>query len=321
MKVYSRDQIQAALDPEAALADVADAMRRYSRGEAQQAAVGHLAFRDPPGDTHLKSAWLQGDEAFVVKLASTFYDNPSRGLPPGSGLMLVVSARTGAPLALLQDEGELTDLRTAMAGAVAARVIADPAWKAPTLGVVGAGVQAELQARWIAREIGAANILVWARRAEAAKSLCARLGALGLAAEPVQDLADLGQASDLIVTTTPTRSPVLTLDMLRPGYRIVAVGADAPGKRELGAGIVAQADLVVADSRRQVLDHGECCWALKEGLNAEQVIEIGALLPDGPPPAPGASVVADLTGLGVQDAAIALGVWRRLAPSHDQDPS
>lgn len=309
------------LDLEAALDDVADAMRRYSRGEAQQAAVGHLAFRDPPGDTHVKSAWLHGDEAFAVKLASTFYDNPRRGLPPGSGLMLVVSAQTGAPLALLQDDGELTDLRTAMAGAVAARVIANPAWRAPTLGVVGAGVQAELQARWIAREIGAGRILVWGRRDAAAAGICERLGRLGLDARPVADLAELGQASDLIVTTTPARAPLLTLDMLRPGYRIVAVGADAPGKRELGAGVVARADLVLADSRRQAVDHGECCWALKEGLSAEQVIEIGALLPAGPPPAPGACAVADLTGLGVQDAAIALGVWRRLAPIQDQDPS
>lgn len=321
MKVVGRDEIRAVLDPEASLAAVAQAMRRYARGEAQQAAVGHLGFTDPPGDTHIKSAWLRGDDAFVVKLASTFYDNPRQGLPPGSGLMLVASARTGAPLALLHDDGELTDLRTAMAGAVAAQVIADPAWQAPTLGVVGAGVQAELQAAWIARQIGARRVMVWARRAEATDKLCRRLQDLGFPAEHALDLTELGHRADLIVTTTPAREPVLLRDMLRPGYRIVAVGADAPGKRELGPGVVAGANLVLADSRSQALDHGECAWARQEGLAAEQVIEIGALLPDGATVSPGASAVADLTGLGVQDVAIALGVWRSLSLSSQQDPS
>lgn len=321
MRIVGREAIRAALDPDAALRAVADAMRRYARGEAQQAAVGHLGFGEPPGDTHIKSAWLQGDTAFVVKVASTFYDNPRRGLPPGSGLMLVISAQTGEPLALLQDEGELTDLRTAMAGAVAARAIADPNWSRPTLGVVGAGVQAELQARWIARILGAGRILIWARRREAAEALCTRLGDLNLSIQALSDLAELGQTADLIVTTTPARAPVLTRDMLRPDYRIVAVGADAPGKRELGPGVVAGADLVLADSRAQALAHGECAAAVHEGLQADQVIEVGARLPTGPAPAAGAAAVADLTGLGVQDVAIALGVWRRLAPSNDQDPS
>lgn len=315
MRIVGLAEIRAALDPDAAITAVRDAIRRFARGEAQQAAVGHLGFTDPPGDVHVKSAWLRGDPVYVVKLASTFYDNPRKGLPPGSGLMLVANARTGEPVALLQDQGELTDLRTAMAGAIAAEAIGDPTWTSPTLGVIGAGVQAELQARWIARTLRPGRILVWARRPQAARELAARLGDLAAAVE----LRELAVAADLIVTTTPARTPILEAQMLRPGYRIVAVGADAPGKRELGAGVVAGADLVVADSAAQALDHGECAGALAEGLNPGRVIELGAILAVGARLRPGGSAVADLTGLGVQDAAIARVVWDRVLQSSPKE--
>ena len=144
MRVVSLPEILAALDEDAALAAVAEGFRRYSAGQVQVAAVGHLAFADPPGDCHIKSAHLAGDDVFVVKLATSFYRNPERGLSSSNGFMAVISAETGEILALLHDQGQLTDRRTAMAGAIAARAIARPG--SATLGVVGAGIQARLQA-------------------------------------------------------------------------------------------------------------------------------------------------------------------------------
>lgn len=313
MRVVDLPEIRAVLDVDAAFSAVEDAIRRFAAGEAEQAAVGHLHFADPPGDVHVKSAWLKGDSVFVVKLASTFYANPARGLAPGAGLMLVASAETGSPVALLHDRGALTDLRTAMAGAVAARALADPAWAQPCLGVVGTGVQAELQARWIAKVLQPGRIRIWGRRPERADALTSRLADLGVDVQAVSSVADLAGEADLIVTTTPARAPVLELPMLRPGYRIVAVGADAPGKRELGPGVVAKADVVLADSHEQACDHGECASARADGLKVERVAQLGAFLSQGRGLDRAASAVADLTGLGVQDVAIARAIWDRLA--------
>jgi ornithine cyclodeaminase len=116
----------------------------------------------------------------------------------------------------------------------------------------------------------------------------------------------------LIVTTTPSTEPLLTSDMIQPGKRIVALGADGPGKRELDPVILARARVVV-DSRVQCIDHGEAGWAVRAGLiEAGSLIELGALLTA--PLAFGADeiVVVDLTGVAVQDVEIAKSVWSRL---------
>src|SRR5580658_7578580 len=115
----------------------------YSRGEVVVPPVGHLDFADPPGDCHIKYGYIRGDDTFTVKMATGFYRNPDIGLPSSNGAMLVFSARTGEPLALLHDEGYLTDVRTAAAGAVAAKYLAPR--EVECIGMVGAGTQAHLQ--------------------------------------------------------------------------------------------------------------------------------------------------------------------------------
>jgi ornithine cyclodeaminase len=309
MRVVALPEILAALDEDAALAAVAEGFRRYSAGQVQVAAVGHLAFADPPGDCHIKSAHLAGDDVFVVKLATSFYRNPERGLSSSNGFMAVISAATGEILALLHDQGQLTDRRTAMAGAIAARAIARPG--STTLGVVGAGIQARLQARLIARLLGLRSILVWARNGDRAAALAADVGGEAVG------LPELCARADVIVTTTPSTAPLLTADMVRPGHRIVAVGADGPGKQELEMAILGKARIVV-DSRAQCLDHGEAGWAARAGLvDPASLIELGTLLESPIDFAADEIVVADLTGVAVQDAEIAKVVWRGLqrAPS------
>lgn len=304
MRVVALPEILAALDEDAALAAVASGFQRFSAGQVQVAAVGHLAFADAPGDCHIKSAHLAGDDVFVVKLATSFYRNPERGLSSSNGFMAVISAETGEILALLHDQGQLTDRRTAMAGAIAARAIARPG--SATLGVVGAGIQARLQARLIARILGLRTVLVWARNGDRAAALAADVGGEAVG------LPELCARADLIVTTTPSTAPLLTAEMVRPGHRIVAVGADSPGKQELEAAILAKARIVV-DSRAQCLDHGEAGWAVRAGLvDPASLIELGDLL-DAPIAFDADEiVVADLTGVAVQDAEIAKVVWQGL---------
>ncbi len=305
MRIVSLAEIRAALDEDAALEAVAAAFRQYSAGEAQVTAVGHLRFADPPGECHIKSAALAGDSVFVIKVATGFYRNTERDLPPSNGFMAVLSAQTGMVLALLHDEGFLTDQRTAMAGAIAARAIARSGSK--TLGIVGAGVQARLQGKLMTRVLGLESVLVWARRPESAQALADELGA------KATTLPDLCAQADLIVTTTPSREPLLSSDMIGRGARIVAVGADSPGKRELDPRILARGRVIV-DSRAQCVDHGEAGWAVRAGLMApDSALELGTLLAAPVAFAEHEIVVADLTGVAVQDVAIARSVWSRIA--------
>lgn len=304
MRIVPLSDILAALDEDAALASVASGFRRFSAGEAQVTEVGHLGFVSPPGDCHVKSAHIAGDDVFVVKVASSFYRNAAVGLSSSNGFMAVISATTGEVLGLLHDQGHLTDQRTAMAGAIAAGAIARPGSR--TLGIVGSGTQARLQARLISRRLGLSSVLVWARNDAAAAALAGEVHGEAVS------LAQLCDRADLIVTTTPSNAPLVMNDMIREGARIVAVGADAPGKQELEAAILARGR-VVADSLAQCVAHGEAGWAVRAGLiEPSSLIELGSLLSSPVEFGRDEIVVADLTGVAVQDVAIAKSVWSRL---------
>ena len=305
MRIVELPEILAALDEDAALAGVESGFRRLHAFEAQVTAVGHLTFPDAPGDCHIKSAYIAGDDIFVIKVATGFHHNPTLGIPSSNGFMAVMSARTGEPLGILRDQGQLTDRRTAMAGVIAARAIHRPG--SHTLGIVGAGTQARLQARMISRHLKLQTVLVWARNRDAATGLAAEVGGTSVS------LSELCAQADLIVTTTPATEPLLTSAMITAGKRIVAVGADAPGKRELDPEILARGRVVV-DSCAQCIDHGETGWAVRAGLlDPASLIELGAQLTAPIEFAAEEIVVADLTGVAVQDVEIAKSVWSRLS--------
>lgn len=114
---------------------------------------------NPPGDVHLKYGYIQGDAYYVIKIASGFYENQKLGLPSSNGLMLLFCQKTGELLSILLDEGYLTDLRTATAGAIAAKYLAPR--KVNCIGIVGTGTQARLQLRNLKRITDCRNVIVW----------------------------------------------------------------------------------------------------------------------------------------------------------------
>src|ERR1700761_9461495 len=116
MRVFDFDTIMASFDEPAAFAAVERAMIAFSAGQGQIGASAHLLFAAPPGDCHVRSGNLHGDDVFVVKVSSGFYENARRGLASSQGFVAVLSAETGEPLAILLDRGHMTNLRTAMAG-------------------------------------------------------------------------------------------------------------------------------------------------------------------------------------------------------------
>lgn len=289
---------------------IEDAFARYSAGEAVVPPVGELLL--PGGDVHIKYGFLDGDPYYVVKIASGFYDNPRLGLPSSSGLMLLFRQRTGEPVAVLLDEGRLTDVRTAIAGAVAARHLAPPA--ARRIGIVGTGIQARLQLRHLAG-IGCRDVLVWGRGERQLADYRVEMAAAGFTVSATLDADEILASCDLVVTATPATTPILRAEALRPGTHITAVGSDTATKQELEVGILARADVVVADSRAQCRERGEIHHALAAGALAEdRVVELGDVVSGRAAgrTAEDQITVADLTGVAVQDIAIASAVYEAL---------
>ncbi len=116
------------------------------------------------GEVDVKTAYVPGIDGFAIKISPGFFDNPKLGLPSLNGMMVLLSAHTGLVEALLLDNGYLTDIRTAAAGAVAARHLARE--DASVAAIFGAGMQARLQleALMLVRPIREARL--WARDAE-----------------------------------------------------------------------------------------------------------------------------------------------------------
>ena len=301
------------LDP-GAVDLVADAFAALAKGGVVMPPILRLDIPDHNGEVDVKTAYVPGLDGVAIKTSPGFFDNPKLGLPSVTGLMVLHSARTGLVEAVLLDNGYLTDVRTAAAGAVAALHLARE--DARAAGVLGAGVQARLQLQALALVRGIERALVWARRADAARACADEMAAaLGIPVEAAPSAEAVVRASDVVVTTTPATAPLVEADWLHPGLHVTAMGSDAEHKNELHPAVVARAEPFVCDRREQSLRLGELHHAVAAGAVAEDapVVELGAVVAG---LAPGrrsaeAVTVCDLTGTGVQDTAIALHAVRR----------
>ncbi len=303
-------EILAKSNPETLLAAIEEGFVLYADGKVVVPPVGHLAFTDPPGDVHIKYGRIEGDEYYVIKIASGFYDNPKQGLPPGNGMMMVFSAKTGEPLAILHDEGVLTDIRTAIAGAVVAKYMAPSNVKC--IGIVGTGVQARLQLAYLNSITPCREVMVWGRSLEKGEAMAADPDLSEFNISVTTDMAALAERCNLIVTTTASRKALLMAGQVRPGTHITAMGADASGKQELDPALFAKADIVVADSIDQCVDHGDIYHAVKSGeLALEKILALGDVIQHAQRrrTSDAQITIADLTGVAIQDIQIAKGVY------------
>lgn len=312
MKVIRLDQIKEALRSIDILPAIEAGFIAYSAGKAVIPPVGELLFDRPPGDVHLKYGYLSGDDYYVIKIASGFYDNPKLGLPSGNGLMLLFSQQTGDLLSILLDEGCLTDLRTAAAGAIAAKALAPTTVQ--RIGIVGTGIQARLQLRLLAGVTDCRDAIAMGRNPGNMARYREHMESQGFRVETTVHADEVAATCNLILTTTPATTPLLKSDQIRKGTHITAVGSDTPDKQELDASILGKADLVVADSITQCMERGEIFHALQEKtIQKENLVELGQVLSGKKPgrTSDDQITVADLTGVAVQDIQIAKAVYER----------
>lgn len=265
------------------------------------------------GEVDVKTAYIPGFEGFAIKVSPGFFDNPKLGLPSLNGLMILFSAKTGLVEALLLDNGYLTDVRTAAAGAVAARHLAP---ETRTAGVMGTGVQARLQIEAAFKVRPFERVLVWGRDPAKAEACAADLAArLGIEAVVMPDPARLVAECQLVVTTTPAKSPILRADWLHPGLHITAMGSDQGGKNEVAPEVLSRVDAYVPDRLSQCQALGELRAALEAGMvsGAASFDELGAVVTDSAlgRRSPEDITLCDLTGTGAQDTAIATFAFER----------
>ena len=299
--------LRGAITPKVAVEAMRDAFLADGEGRSHVPAVINLDVPSAHGEFHIKTARIDGVPTIAVKIASGFYDNPAKGLPSGSGLMVVFDASTGLPAALLLDNGFLTDIRTGAAGALAADVLARRS--IPVVGVLGSGIQARFQIQCLREVRPIQRIVAWSPNARHLEAYLSEMRAEGLSAEPRGTPEAVCREADLIITATPAREPLVRAEWLRPGQHVTAVGSDAPGKQELDPACLARADLVVVDRLTQCAAFGELRHAIERGaIRADGVrgelgevvagVKAGRTRDD-------QVTIADLTGVGFQDTAIA----------------
>jgi ectoine utilization protein EutC len=301
-------EIRRSITMEEAISAVEAGFTNLAAGQVNLPPVMSLDLPEVRGEVHVKGAYIAGSDNLAIKVATGFYDNPLQGLPSGAGMMMVFSARTGFPRSILFDNGYLTDLRTGAAGAVAAKYLAPK--DAPAVGVVGTGAQGRFQIMALAKVRSFAKVLAYdLDQARLANYVQEMKDLLGIDFVATHDVETLVKESAIVVTCTPSTTPYIRAQWLHPGIHITAMGADAPYKQELESEVLGKADLLVCDHKGQCAERGELHHALEEGVvvRDREVLELGDLTSGRHPGRTDDSqiTVCDLTGVGVQDAAIA----------------
>jgi len=315
IKIVTEGELRKAVTLDLTAVDVIEkAFAALASGKVVMPPILSMALHEANGEVDVKTAYIPGFDGFAIKVSPGFFDNPKLGLPSLNGLMVLFSATTGMVNAVFLDNGYLTDIRTAAAGAVAARHLAPE--NVTTAGVIGSGLQARLQIQAAHLVRPFSTVLVWGRDHEKAKA-CARdiSATLGICARVEESPQALVAQSQLVVTTTPARDPVIRADWLHSGLHITCMGSDQPGKNEIAPAALMAADAYICDRVSQCETSGELEAALAAGIwNKGTPSELGEVITG---KAAGRQsqddiTICDLTGTGAQDTAIATHVFATL---------
>lgn len=309
--ILAEDEVrQCARIDKDSLAAIENAFTWTATGRVSMPPIMHIEVENG-GDVDIKSAYVKGLDAFAIKIASGFYENPKIGLPSSSSTMVLINADTGFCKAVFLDNGYLMDLRTGLAGAVSASHLAPGHVK--TVGVIGTGTQSRRQLECLELVTKFERVLVAGRKRDKALDYADQMNSrLGVEVAVADSAEALARESQIIVTTTASTRPWLKFEWLNPGTHITAVGSDLPGKQELEPEIIEQADLVACDNWNQCCIGGELQHVYGSNLERSQtsVIELGEITSGMISGRKDENdiTVCDLTGMGVQDTAISLVV-------------
>ena len=285
---------------------IENAFKSLSKGETVMPPILRLDIKKYNGESDVKAAYIEGLDSFAIKVASGFFNNPSIGLPSSNGLMILLDSQTGLLKSVLLDKGYLTDVRTAIAGAIAIKYLSNP--NIETLGIMGAGIQARLQLQAFLLVRRTNKIKVWSRDYLKVKKFIEDFGN-NLNIEFCATSEELVTSSNVVITTTPASKPLIKNEWLKKGMHITAMGSDAEHKNEIDPVIIKNCDVYVPDNQAQTSALGELHHALQNNLikSDRKFDDLGKIILN---PELGRKnkddiTICDLTGTGVQDTAIA----------------
>ena len=275
----------------------------HARGVVQMPPKVYITL--PEGDFRTMPAYLPSLSLAGVKIVNVHPGNPAHGLPTVMALTIILDIATGTPVAIL-NATKLTDMRTGAAGAVAAKYLSPK--KEIVLGLIGTGRQAEAQYRAISQELDICGIKCWSRNSLHAEKFVQKITDHDARSVTVESACDC----DLLVTTTPSRTPVVRSDWVQEGTHINAIGADAPGKQELDPSLLKRAQIFV-DDLSQAVHSGEINVPISRGIFTPE--EIAGTLGEvvigiKQRASPDQITIFDSTGLAIQDLAIAVIAMR-----------
>ncbi len=309
INILSESELRKVVSLDLAVVDcIESAFSTLAGGKVVMPPILSMEIEANNGEVDVKTAYVPGLDSFAIKMCPGFFDNPNIGLPTNSGLMILFSSHTGVTEALLLDNGYLTDVRTAAAGAVAAKYLSRP--DSDSVCVVGAGAQArmQLEAVCLVRDIKQATL--WARDTAKAELSAAELSAqLEIEVHVSHCLETAVSTADIVLTTTPSSTPLVMADWLQPGQHVTAMGSDAHHKNELEPACIVRADRYVPDRLSQTRQLGELHHAIEAGLisSSTEFAELGDIVSGAISGRNNSDeiTICDLTGTGLQDTAIA----------------
>jgi ornithine cyclodeaminase len=316
MQIFNLEQIKNVVSQIDFLPFIEEGFVAYSQNRVVVPPVGELIFENPPADVHIKYGYIKDDDYFAIKIASGFYDNYKIDLPTSDGLILLFSQRNGTLASILLDECYLTNVRTAVAGQIVSKYMAPS--KINCIGVFGTGVQGRMQVEYLKSVVDCRNVMAWGLPQDNFDAYKQDMEQLGFIVQTTQDAGEVTEKCRLIITSTPSQTPLIDVKQIKPGTHITAMGSDTSQKQELDPKILEKADIVVADSIEQCLSRGEIFKALQANLiKKENLIELGDVIAGQKSGRTSDEqiTVADLTGVAVQDIQIAKAVHKALNQS------
>jgi alanine dehydrogenase len=310
--LLSRGQVADLLAIDECTTAIEEAFRLYGEGKAQ--APGVLGIHVENGGFHLKAGALQLERNyFAAKVNANFPGNPAKwGLPTIQGVIVLCDADDGRVLAVM-DSMEITALRTAAATAVAAKYLARPDSKRLT--ICGCGAQGRFQLRALAKLFDWQEVHALDNDAERATLFSRELSTeLAIPVIVAANLREAVRLSEVCVTCTTSRKPLLSLADVRPGTFVAAVGADNPEKQEIHPSLMAGSKVVV-DLVEQCATIGDLHHAIAAGAMKKSDVhaELGEIVAGKKPGRTSAEeiIIFDSTGMALQDVAAAARVYEK----------
>jgi ectoine utilization protein EutC len=288
---------------------------RLAQGQVTLPPIMRIDIPENNGEVDVKTAYIKGFDKFAIKMSSGFFNNYKLGLPSLSGMMLLISTETGVPQAVLLDNGYLTDVRTAAAGAIASKYLART--NVETVGVIGAGAQARYQMMALKEVRDFKKVIVYGPTASRVEQFVQMIGPkLNVEVVVAKSAEAVVKESEIVVTTTPSTTPIIKEEWLHPGLHITAMGSDAEHKQEIEASVLSRAEVLVCDVKSQCFRLGELHHGLDQGTITKDspIIELGELTAGNRKGRTDDKqiTVCDLTGTGVQDTAIAIYAYNAM---------